>query len=128
MQLTEERALEAYAAMMNTLDVSILEPLLAEDFHYASQWVFEEIESKTEYLNYIVPKLEAIRESGSSVWAEMGCINRECSQPCVIMAQGDRDDLVALVFAKIEDEKIERLDLCCVPSPSSAYRTGRYPD
>jgi len=127
MLLKEERALEAYAAMMNSLDASILEPLLAENFRYASQWVLEEIDSKTEYLNYIVPKLEAIRESGSSVWAEMGWINREFSQPCVIMAQGDRDDLVAVVFAKVEEGKIKRLDLCCVPAPTSAHRTGRYP-
>ena len=40
MSLTVERALSAYAAMMNTLNVSHLEPLLADDFHYASQWVF----------------------------------------------------------------------------------------
>lgn len=40
MSLTAEGALRAYATMMNTLDVSGLEPLLADDFHYASQWVF----------------------------------------------------------------------------------------
>jgi hypothetical protein len=34
--------------MVNTLDASHLEPLLADDFHYASQWVFAEMESKAE--------------------------------------------------------------------------------
>ena len=67
MNLTKEQALRAYATMMNTLDASCLEPLLADDFHYASQWVFAEIESKKAYLEYIVPKLDAIRKSGSVV-------------------------------------------------------------
>lgn len=38
MSLTEEGGLRAYATMMNTLDASCLESLLADDFHYASQW------------------------------------------------------------------------------------------
>lgn len=70
--LSKEDALRAYAWMMNTLDASCLEPLLAEDFHYASQWVFSEITSKADYLVYIMPKLEAIRSSGAEVLAEMG--------------------------------------------------------
>ena len=39
-RLSAEAALRAYARMMNTLDPSHLESFLAEDFHYASQWVF----------------------------------------------------------------------------------------
>lgn len=127
MNLTAEDGLRAYAAMMNTLDVSHLEPLLVEDFHYASQWVFDEIVSKTEYLNYIVPKLDAIRKSGTAAWAEMGWLDREFPGPCVIMAQGDKDNLIALVLAEVEDGKIKRLDLCGAPSPHSARRTGDYP-
>ena len=50
-----ETALRAYASMMNTLDSSKLEPLLSDDFHYASQMVLAEIESKQEYLDYINP-------------------------------------------------------------------------
>lgn len=127
MSLTVDEALRAYAAMMNTLDASHLESLLAEDFYYASQWVFAEIESKTEYLNYIVPKLEAIRKSGVVAWAEMGWLDREFPGPCVVMAQGDKDNLIALVLAEVEDGKIKRLDLCGAPSPHSARRTGEYP-
>lgn len=125
--LTHEAALRAYAAMMNTLDASHLGPLLAEDFHYASQWVLAEIESKQAYLDYIVPKLEAVRKSGAAVWAEMGWLAREMPGPCVVLAQGARDDLVAVVLAKVEGGKIQRLDLCGAPSPHSARRTGDYP-
>ena len=127
MTLTAEQALRAYAAMMNTLDTSHLEPLLADDFHYSSQWVFAEIESKGAYLEYIAPKLEAIRKSSAAAWAEMGWLDREFPGPCVIMAQGEKDNLLAVVLAKVEGGKIKRLDLCGAPSPHSARRTGEYP-
>lgn len=127
MILTTEQALRAFAAMMNTLDASHLEPLLADDFHYASQLVFAEIESKTAYLEYIVPKLEAIRKSGAKAWAEMGTLDREFTGPCVVMAQVEKDNLIAVVLAKVEHGKVKRLDLCGAPSPHSARRTGEYP-
>jgi len=41
MELTKSDALQAYARMMNTLDVKHFEPLFAEAFCYTSQWVFE---------------------------------------------------------------------------------------
>lgn len=127
MSLTVERALRAYATMMNTLDASCLEPLLADDFHYASQWVFAEIESKSAYLDYIVPKLDAIRNSGAAVWAEMGWLDREILGSCVVMAQGDKDNLVALVLAEVKGGLISRFDMCGVPSPHSAKRSLDYP-
>jgi hypothetical protein len=113
--------------MMNTLDVSHLAILLADDFHYASQWVLAEIESKSAYLEYIVPKLNAIRKSSGSAWAEMGSLDREFPGPCVVMAQGDKDNLIAVVLVKVENGKIKRLDLCGAPSPHAANRTGIYP-
>jgi len=125
--LTEERALRAYATMMNTFDLSVLEPLLADDFHYASQWVFAEIETKSDYLEYIVPKLEAIRKSESRVWAELGHLDHTCPGPCVVLAQGNKDELVATVLLRVRDDKIARIDMCAVPPPDSAKRSGIYP-
>lgn len=122
-----EGAVRAYAAMMNSLDVAEIEPYLAEDFHYASQWVFAEISSKQEYLDYIRPKLEAVRASGETVWAEIGSRDREVPAPCVVLAQGAKDNLVAVVIAKVANGKIARLDMCGAPSPWSARRSGVYP-
>ena len=127
MSLTAEEALRAYATMVNTLDASFLEPLLADDFHYASQWVLAEIESKSDYLEYIVPKLETIRKSSATAWAEMGWLDREFPGPCVVMAQGNEDNLLAVVLAKVEGGRIKRLDFCFAPSPHAARRTGEYP-
>lgn len=38
-----------------------------------------------------------------------------------------RDDLSALVLVEAGVSGIQRLDLCVVPSPHSARRTGDYP-
>lgn len=127
MLLSKEAALQAYARMMNTLDASHLAPLLAEDFRYSSQWVFPEIESKADYIAYITPKLQAIRSSGAQLWAEMGALDRELPGPCVVLAQGEKEKLLAVVLAKVEGDRLKRLDLCGAPSPYSAIRTGLYP-
>jgi hypothetical protein len=57
--------------LMNNLDYRAFEPWLADDFRYASQWVFDEISSKAAYEAYIVPKLRSIQRTGSRVWAEL---------------------------------------------------------
>ncbi len=95
--------------------------MLAEDFCYASQWVFAEITSKREYLAYMRPKLEIIKRSGWRVWAEV------CNRPCRVIAQGAQERLVATVLVKVAAGRIQRADLCLVPLPQKARRTGDYP-
>lgn len=126
-ELTKEVALKAYASMMNTLDANHIENILADDFHYASQWVFSEIKSKQEYLDYIRPKLQAVRASGKHVWAEMAALDREIPGPCVVLAQDQQDNLISLVVAEIKNGKVARFDMCGAPSPHDAIRSGNYP-
>lgn len=126
--LSKADALRAYARMMHHLSADHLAPLLADDFHYASQWVFEEIQSKQQYLEYIRPKLEAIKSSGSRVWAELAELQSYPGGPCLVMAQGDKDNISATVLVKTEGSRIKRLDMCFVPSPQSALRSGEYPE
>ena len=45
---------------------------------------------------------------------------------CVVIAQGEKNNFVATVLIKVEDHKIKRIDMCAVPSPHSAKRTGVY--
>ncbi len=132
-RLTAKEALRAYAAMVNTLDVSKLEPLLAADFHYASQWVFSEIESKQEYLDYMTGKFQTIKATGSEVWAELGeiesspfVLSQGQGDPIVLIAQGDKNKVHSLVFAEIKDNKVSRLDMC-MPELYRGKRLGEYP-
>ena len=122
-----EIGLRAYATMMNTLNVDAIEPLLADDFHYSSQWVLAEITSKQEYLDYIRPKLKAVRDSETKVWAEMAHLEQEIPGPCVVLAQNSKDNLLSLILGKVANGKLTRLDMCGAPSPHSAKRSGEYP-
>ena len=57
----------------------------------------------------------------------MGRLDHTSQGTCVVMAQDGKANLVALVIAKVKDGKIQRLDMCCVPPPHSARRSGNYP-
>ena len=128
MILTETAALQAYAKMMNTLSADSLKELLADDFVYESQMVFQALESKPAFLDYIEPKLHTIRNSDAPVYAEMGTVTAYGkNQSCVILAQRDKANLVALVLAKVDGDRLKRLDLCILPSPQTAERSGEYP-
>lgn len=122
-ELTQEEALREYARMMNTLEVGRLADLLAEDFRYSSQWVFDEIASREAFLDYISRKLLALRESGVAVFAEMG----SCGRPCVVLSQGSRQNRIATVLAEVKDGELARLDMCLVPPPESVRGTGELP-
>ena len=126
--LTTQDALRAYAAMMNTLDVFKLELVLSDNFRYASQWVFSEIDSKSAYLDYMALKLQTVRANANHVWAEMAWLDYEVPEPCVVLSQGEKDNRIALVLAEVENGQVKRLDMCCAPSPHSARRTGEFPD
>lgn len=128
MLLTKETALRAYAKMLNTLNVDCLEPLLADDFTYESQYVFQALESKLVFLEYIRQKLKTIEKAKAPVFAEMGTVLAYGeNQSCVILAQDDRENLVAIVLVETEGSKIKRLDLCMIPPPHAANRSGEYP-
>ena len=97
------------------------------DFHYESQMVFSEIKSKQDYLDYINPKLETVKASGTKVWAEMALLTHSFPGPCVVLAQGEKENLVALVLAEVKGDLIKRIDMCIVPNPQAAKRSGEYP-
>ena len=128
MELTEFDALQAYARMLNMLDAKSFDGILADDFVYESQHVFQPLESKQEFMDYIEPKLKTIARASATVYAEMGTVVANGrNQPCVILAQNEKTNLVGLALAKVEGNKLKRIDLCVVPPPESAERSGEYP-
>lgn len=127
-KITQQQGLHAYAQAINTLRVDPLKPILADDFHYASQHVFEEIESGEAFVGYLEQKFRAIAQANARVFAEMGFVEAYgAHQPCVILAQNSKEHLVGLVLARVEGEKLKRLDLCMLPEPEMAERSGDYP-
>lgn len=128
MPLTKEAALREYARMMNTLNAECLSPLLADDFTYESQHVFQALESKSAFLDYIRQKLKTIEKAQVGVYAEMGTVDAYGEvQPCVVLAQNGKENLVGLLLAKTDGEFLKRIDLCVIPPPQIAKRSGEYP-
>ena len=101
---TENQALSAYAEAWNELDASIVEPFLKDDFHYSTFYVFAEIKSKDEYLNYLRGKFQAIKTSGSKVVANV-IPNRNL----IKLIQGE--SRVAVLDVKLDEGLIIRADM-----------------
>ena len=126
-QITEKEALSIYAKMMHTLDSSEFESYLSEDFTYSSQKVLTDMNSKDEFMEYIRPKLETIKKTNSSVYAELGVCPAYGHADCLIMAQGDKSNLLGVAYASVDKGKISGISLCIVPTPDAAERSGIYP-
>ncbi len=127
--LTEYESLKAYAKMLNTLDTKHIEHLLADDFRFTSQQVLTDIVSKDEYLDYIKGKLLTFASRPeNTVFAEMAKINSFTGdRACIVAAQGSKDHLVATILCKVNGDKLVEVDMCIVPTPQSAVRSGFYP-
>ena len=126
-QLTEKEALSIFAKMMHTLDSYEFESFLSEDFRYSSQKVLTNMNSKDEFIEYIRPKIETIKKTKSSVYAELGVCPAYGHTDCIILAQGDKSNLLGVAYASVDEGKICDLALCIVPTPHSAERSGIYP-
>ena len=68
---TDIEFLMKLAEAYQTYNASIIEPYLANDMHYASTWVFDEMTSKSEYLDYFVGKLQALKKHGLRIEFEL---------------------------------------------------------
>ena len=121
-----------YAKAWNLLDYSLIAPHLNEDVVYESQHVFAPLEGKEDVENHIKGKMETLRQKGQSVmaFAELSQVpyGPSSGEPCVLFAQGSKENIVALVLLETRDGKINRIDICGIaPDPKSAERTGIYP-
>lgn len=125
--LTAKDALIAYAKMMNNLDSTEFESLLGENFSYESQAVLTPIHSKHEFIDYIRQKLSSIRSTRVKIFAELGELSAYGQNDCVVVAQGDKNNLVATVYINVSDNKISKIDICVIPEPGYAIRSGLYP-
>ena len=60
----EELFLTKLAEAYQTYNASIIEDYLADEMRYASMWVFHEMTSKDEYMDYLTGKLQTLKEHG----------------------------------------------------------------
>ena len=124
MRLTEKKAAFIYAKAWNRLDCTEFLDLLDDTAHYASQWVFDELENKEAIADYLINKIVAVKNSDAKVYAELG-ITRSgfAGRYCVFITQGEKQ---AVVLFEVSKNKIQRFDLC-IPELLNVKRTGVYP-
>lgn len=135
MSLTKQDAARVYASAWNRLDASILETYLAENIRYSSQSVLTDMVGKSEVRDYLRGKMDTLRSSPENrVFAELGETRMYAGytvppEHCVVLAQGDQENVLAVVLFEVENDKIGRISLCSIaPTPGTAFRYGVYPE
>tara|TARA_R110001592_G_scaffold237306_3_gene496117 strand:+ start:21200 stop:21583 length:384 start_codon:yes stop_codon:yes gene_type:complete len=115
--LTNKELVIEFAKAWNNLDSSFISELMDEDFHYASQWVMNEIDNKSEYLKYLDNKFSAIAKSEGSLVAELGMSGRNY---CLVLSQVQRGSTSKVTFLiTTKNGKLVRADTCKIPTPES---------
>jgi hypothetical protein len=125
---TEGQAAPAFATAWNRLEPEAFLNLLAEDAHYASQWVFSELESREAIADYLRSKMNLVRIDGADdptarVRAEVG--KTAGNRDCVLLTQGGGIKSAVVVF-EVADNQIRRYDLC-IPELHQFIGSGIYP-
>ncbi len=132
--------LRTIATAYNTLDATLFEDLLADNFIYESQSVIAPMTGKKTFMNYIKEKFHAVHQSGNNCYAEIGFIGMQDqmdskvklmldeNNPCLIISQGSKINKGALLFIEKKEGKVIRMDMCTsIPDCSLARGTSEYP-
>ncbi len=100
------KILRDFAEAWNTLNPELIIKHLSPEFIYDSQWVFSSLDYHG-YKDYIRGKFETIRNTGSSVMAEMGYDER--GELLIQLNQGGN---IAFYRIQVENDKVVKGDLC----------------
>lgn len=109
----EKTIAQAIVDAWNNLDAEVMEQYLADDLKYSSFWVFQTMQTKEEYLDYLRGKFERLRTIGETINAKIETIN---GKKVPIIKQSISDVVVGLSIT-IKDDKISEMymmppDLC----------------
>lgn len=79
----------------SNLDASIIEPYLDKDFHYGSEWVFDELPSRAEYLDYLEAKLNDVIPTRDEMKIRIGR-NHQTGEVAVLILYGNTLSALAI--------------------------------
>ena len=131
--MTEEEACRIYASAWNRLSPDDLVTALDEHVRYSSQSVFSDVQGKEQVAEYFRNKMATIRSTpGASVFAQLAetqpyPMYPNPPRPCVVVAQGNPEDLVATVLFTVSTAKIVAIDMCLIPPPHTVRLLGEFP-
>lgn len=113
--------------MLNTNDIEHVVGLLADDFRYCSQAVLTDLVGKEEFLTYKRRKLAATAGRADRPVAEMAYLPAMRNRACLVLFDNNTGQSLCTVLAMVKDARLSQIDLCLVPPPTTAVRTGEVP-
>ena len=119
--MAEKKILEIYANSWNTLNTEKLEKFIDDHVVYNSQWVYDTLNGKIEFMNYFNGKLETLKKSTSQtkVKAELKTIINYMEfirRPCIEVTQRTKEEEVQVyITIEINKGKITQINMCHIP-------------
>ncbi len=123
----EAQLLIEYAKAWNNLDISYLKDILSDDFEYTSQWVFDTIHGKENYIDYLEGKFKTIKETNAYPQAEIGYYKYAYgvkNKPCIVIEQNENK---MSILVEISNGKITKANMVGVPDPNTAITFDYFP-
>jgi len=106
-ELSEDDILNKFSSCWEKLDYKIIEPYLDRDFHYTSDWIFDELCGKSEYLIYLKGKLDTLKKNGAQVCCKPVLIEQlECKPEKALLFNQAGE--MALFIIQVEGGFIKR--------------------
>ena len=111
--LTEYDAAYAFAQAWNKLDPAEFLNILSNDAVYTSQWVLTAQEGKAIISDYLIGKMQAVKESKSTVVADVGKATQWFpNRDCALLYQGDMSKPDAVVLFDVLGDHVKAVSLC----------------
>jgi hypothetical protein len=119
----------------NRLNISYFIPILSDNVVYESQSVLSSITGKKDVVDFLDAKFRTVKDSGDVVFAEIAYWGKKKNEfgenigrPCILMSQGSKENIGAVIVLEIISEKVNRIDICTVaPRWQMMMRTNEYP-
>ena len=70
------------------LDVSLIEPILADDLHYYSWWTMVGLNKKEDYMSYVRERFDSYKKNGTKPLVKIG-VNKNDGEHAVALQFGD---------------------------------------
>lgn len=126
--VTKSVAANFYAAAWNKLDASVIKEILDKDVVYYVKKKDKSLSKKTQVLTYLQKNMKKIERASMeyAIYAEIA--EDFDDEPCVLLAQGNEDNIINIIKFDIEDKKVTKIKVLPYDvDPDTIWRTGNYP-
>ncbi len=115
--ISEEDFLRKIEKLYSTYSIEDIFCHMELDFHYSSVWVFSELTSARDYVEYITQKVQALKRSNSVITTRLMHI-KGTGKPCLVLKQNSDMEPACLTVKRSDNGLISRMDM----APSSFYQ------